>query len=145
MEIASKFVLFHERFGETTLSYDKNGNLNYCNYPVIDYLKQFCLYKAATYQGRKSAMLTLTNYRQKLPIYIGKDIFYFPIFGSKASENYWVCYNFITEVKNRDGASEIHFTGDFKYLIPTNKRIIIRQMKRCENYLLLLKEMNLVI
>ena len=142
MEVARKFVLFHEIIGEETYCFDRDGLKRICHYPVSDYLKQFCLHKAATFQGRKEAMLTLTNYYQKVPIYIGNGIFYFPVFGYKAKENYWLCFNCIKEVKKHTLGSEVCFSNEFKYQIPVDKRIIVREMERCKEYLILLDEIN---
>lgn len=141
MHHSQHHVLLLQKPGQLTLVYDLTGTVSSSKLTALEYLKHLCLYRAATFEGRQAALKQLTDFRQKLPVYIGNGVLYFPLYGLKSPENYWLCFNYIAKIEAKENGVIVYFTSNFSHYFLIDRRVIQKQMVRCQQYLDRLKEL----
>lgn len=102
----------------------------YSPYQVID-----CLMKAQLRSMEETRML-LNQWQmyQKLPVYLGEEMIFFPTAGLQSANCNWIRYDFVRKVKKHpDGCSVVvYYRGYYATVfLPCSRETIQKQMKRC--------------
>lgn len=108
-----------------------------------DYLAKECLLRGSSMEGRIASFKYLTDTRQKPAVLVSEltNHIYFPSESPKRSTCLWLLYNDIVRVDKIDYANSlVTFVNSDKIVAGVNKRVIDKQIKRCELFLRKLNE-----
>ncbi len=113
----------------------------YCQETPEHFLNRWCMESGSSLAGRTESFTYLTGARVKVPCLINEysRLIYFPIYGRKQKNNIWICYQTIFNCKDYDGLTLLKFTDGTTRIIPVGYRTIRMQIKRCEQYLSMLR------
>lgn len=87
---------------EDESTYVSSSNMN-------TYLNALCLENGSTYLGRKEAFRYQMRQKKFTPIYVSKDILYFPTESLKNPNCVWINYHEIESIEYKEKACNIFF------------------------------------
>ncbi len=115
--------------------YDQTKPRNFKN--LKTFLNEKCLSNGSTLEGRMKSFNFILNTRQKPCILISdiKAELLIPLNSIKSKNNILINYYSIKSVSGEGNITEIEFINNKKEIFDFNKRIILKQIKRCDLFL----------
>ena len=124
--------------GNKSLFLMSKGKKTTSNITAIEYLEKRCIENGSTLEGRMDAFCSLLNVHQKPCVLISEitEEMWMPTLGISNPECSWICFNAILKVKGIDDqTTSILFEDGTTIEINCNRRVIIKQMNRCKEFL----------
>ena len=131
---------------KSTILIDSDGMASEVDKKPYELIDEMCIYYGSSLKGRIEAINQTLSIKQKAPVLISEvlEIIYFPTLSYKHKDCEWINYNQILHVKSAGlNKTKIEFISGYAYEIDINSRIIKNQIKRCEEYLNILRNHKL--
>lgn len=107
------------------------------------FLNSLCLQNGSTAEGRKEAFRQLLHVRQKAAVLVSErtEELWFPIVSDTCSDCVWLRYDRILDIRQRGPyTTVVRFLSGYTADIPCNVRTIRSQMKRCGDFLCIIRQ-----
>lgn len=136
----------YSRDKRKTVLVDVNGKSYTIKKSPVWLLKKMVCLGGSSYEGRLKSFKQLTNSVQKPCVLVNerKGTIYIPTTKDTNKECYWLNYNDIFDYKSKGNGTAIYFSNGVVVEVPVDRRVIKKQMDRCQQFMTLLKQNTLI-
>lgn len=124
-------ILYIKRGNRSTIIYCANGKLYEIPINIDNYFNNLCLNELTTLTGRMNAIKLKYHIIKNVPIYINKQLVFFPSNNTKSIDNIYINSIYIKFIENMDSKCRIIFFNNQELIVDNSYNIIKNKYEKC--------------